>query len=192
MIFDTRCLGCDNPIPDSKRADSIYCSVNCRAKWKHKTQQKERNKYVLAWKHAHKKRWRELEHKSYLKNKDKRLARGKERYYETIDYQKTRKHEFNKALKQEVFNHYGGKCYCCGETILSGLTLDHINQDGAAHRREIQKDSTGKGTAGRMWKWAKKHNYPDIFRVACWTCNSMAFYNQGVCPHSEVNDGNRK
>src|SRR5438132_3637751 len=31
-------------------------------------------------------------------------------------------------LKFQVINHYGGKCICCGETLLGLLTMDHINE----------------------------------------------------------------
>ncbi len=51
-----------------------------------------------------------------------------------------RMRELNKASKlrrrEKVFNHYGKKCACCGESIYEFLTIDHINNDGAKHKRE--------------------------------------------------------
>lgn len=176
MIFDKLCRECGNPIPINKRSDSVCCSRKCIDDYK--------NKRVSDWKKANPERRKELEKQSYERNKEKRLTRSKERYYETLDYQKERKKKSNRELKKRVFDHYGqgkAECHCCGESILEGLTLDHINQDGAEHRRQEMKK--GKGTGFKMWRWAIKNQFPPIFRVACWTCNSMAYYNNGICPH---------
>ena len=41
-------------------------------------------------------------------------------------------------LKNEVFQAYGGyQCACCGETEPMFLTIDHVGNDGADHRRVI-------------------------------------------------------
>lgn len=76
--------------------------------------------------------------------------------------------------RKEVIGHYGGKCVCCGESDWHFLSLDHVNNDGAQHRREIGQS--------RLYKWAQDNNYPDSLRVLCYNCNmARAFY--GKCPH---------
>jgi hypothetical protein len=75
----------------------------------------------------------------------------------------------------QVFAHYGRRCACCGETEQAFLTVDHINNDGAKHRREL-----GKGLALRGW--IVKHNWPKIFQILCWNCN-CAKWRVGICPH---------
>ena len=41
-------------------------------------------------------------------------------------------------LKAEIFLGYGGAfCACCGESELAFLSIDHINDNGAEHRRVI-------------------------------------------------------
>lgn len=40
-------------------------------------------------------------------------------------------------LKNEVFEIYGNKCSCCGETERLFLTIDHVNGGGNAHRRKV-------------------------------------------------------
>lgn len=70
---------------------------------------------------------------------------------------------------------YGNRCACCGETRPEFLSIDHVNNDGAAHRREIG--------SGNLPAWLRAHNYPAGFQVLCYNCNmAKAFF--GSCPHS--------
>jgi hypothetical protein len=80
-------------------------------------------------------------------------------------------------LKLDIFNHYGMKCDCCGDTKIESLTIDHINGDGAEHRRM--------GLIGsRMYEWVKKNNYPKDLRLLCMNCN-WAIGVYGYCPHQK-------
>lgn len=83
-----------------------------------------------------------------------------------------------------VLNHYGSKCACCGETEEMFLCIDHKNNDGAAHRKEI-------GTGSRMMKWIIDNGFPDTFQVLCQNCNIGKYLNGGVCPHQETKDAVR-
>ncbi|OAI39603.1 hypothetical protein AYO40_01175 [Planctomycetaceae bacterium SCGC AG-212-D15] len=83
-------------------------------------------------------------------------------------------------IKRDVFAHYGGSCYCCGESNIAILCLDHKNEDGAAHRRTF-KGSNGAGV--HFYRWVKRNGYPEDYRVACWSCNSASYHNNGICPH---------
>lgn len=82
-------------------------------------------------------------------------------------------------VKNEVIQYYGGKCACCGESELIFLNIDHINQDGAEHRRKQPEASGG----ARFYYWLKKNNFPEGYRVLCFNCN-FAIYHLGECPHS--------
>lgn len=78
-----------------------------------------------------------------------------------------------RRLKLEVFNAYGGpQCNCCGETLLSGLSIDHIAGDGALHRRQIKN----------LYAWLKNNNWPSGFQVLCMTCN-FSKRTHTVCEH---------
>ena len=79
----------------------------------------------------------------------------------------------------EALDAYGGPiCSCCGETSVFFLTLDHINNDGAEHRRRT------KGASGKVLAWVlKKEGYPPGFQVLCFNCNCGKARNGGVCPH---------
>jgi hypothetical protein len=83
-------------------------------------------------------------------------------------------------LKQEVFAAYGGaRCACCGEDTFAFLTLDHMNDDGADHRRTIV-------VRGEMFYSAlRKAGFPQepSLRVMCFNCNCGRRLNNGICPH---------
>lgn len=85
-------------------------------------------------------------------------------------------------LRLEVFNAYGGPhCQCCGEDEILFLTIDHINDDGAAHRKTLPRTYSG----GKFYKWLKRNKYPSGFRVLCFNCNCGRQRNGGVCPHHQ-------
>lgn len=80
-------------------------------------------------------------------------------------------------MKADVMAHYGGACACCGTDDLWVLSIDHINGDGAAHRRELKARGETFG-----YHWLKKNGFPDGFQVLCLNCNlARGFY--GYCPH---------
>lgn len=90
-----------------------------------------------------------------------------------------------KQAKIDVFDYYGRVCVCCGETIPKFLTIDHINNDGAEHRREIF--GVNKGGAGlNFYLWLKRHGFPEGFQTLCMNCNFGRRMNNGICPHKET------
>ena len=54
----------------------------------------------------------------------------------TLSDQKNRS-KYTRNKKILVFNHYGKVCQCCGEPRLTVLAIDHIDGNGAEHRRSI-------------------------------------------------------
>lgn len=60
------------------------------------------------------------------------------------------------------------KCSNCGFDNIDGLVIDHINNDGAEHRRKIGHGTT---TGGKIFSWLIKNNMPDGFQVLCHNCN---------------------
>lgn len=88
--------------------------------------------------------------------------------------------EYNLKRRKIVINHYSNgtnKCSCCGESIFEFLTIDHINNDGSEHRKEIG------GGGHTLIDWIIKNNYPQGFNISCFNCNSGRAYNNGICPH---------
>jgi hypothetical protein len=82
-------------------------------------------------------------------------------------------------VRYEVIAAYGGFCACCGETEIRFLQMDHINNDGAAHRKEIKI---------QLSTWLKQQGYPEGFQVLCANCNFAKHTNGGTCPHQERMD----
>lgn len=85
------------------------------------------------------------------------------------------------VLKQECVNHYGGKCSCCGEILIEFLSLDHINGNGNIHRKFLFKHNVG---GSHMYRWLKKNNFPEGYRLLCMNCNWAMRYRK-ECPHKQ-------
>jgi hypothetical protein len=110
------------------------------------------------------------------KRKDKREKEWRRKHRKQINENIKR---CNQRLRIEVLEAYGGKCACCGETEIKFLSIDHVEGNGAAHRRDVVKSGGGQ----QFWRWLKKNNYPSGFQVLCHNCNmAKAFY--GSCPHT--------
>lgn len=92
--------------------------------------------------------------------------------------------EWRQKLKREVFEAYGGAiCICCGEREFSFLSVDHIENNGADHRRELNPKY---GTGGaRFYGWLKRSRFPKGFQVLCMNCQWGKKLNAGICPHKE-------
>ena len=100
----------------------------------------------------------------YAKNKERERARMK---------------TYRDSVKQRVYEAYGGAlCKCCGETNVKFLTVDHANNDGAKHRREIGQ----RGGIG-VYLWLVENDFPLGFQILCYNCNLGRAHNAGVCPH---------
>jgi hypothetical protein len=77
-------------------------------------------------------------------------------------------------LRAECFAAYGDACACCGERTPEFLTIDHVHDDGAAHRRTL--------TIG-MYQALRGLGYPrDDYQLLCMNCN-FAKSKRGGCPH---------
>jgi hypothetical protein len=83
--------------------------------------------------------------------------------------------DWAKRKKQEVVDHYGGKCACCGENRIEFLTIDHKHNNGNEERRQYKSQA---------WKIAFKRGFPDDYQVLCYNCNN-ARAHYGICPHQQ-------
>jgi hypothetical protein len=85
------------------------------------------------------------------------------------------------ALKDAVIAGYGGACSCCGESIREFLTIDHIHNDGAQHRR------SEKAVGAPLYRRLIGDGFPrDRFQLLCFNCNCGKQQNGGVCPHQQM------
>jgi hypothetical protein len=68
-----------------------------------------------------------------------------------------------------IYSNGTNKCAICECGEYSKLCIDHPNNDGTAHRKELGIIGGG-GVA--FANWLKKQGYPDGYRVLCKSCNS--------------------
>jgi len=88
-------------------------------------------------------------------------------------------------FRRKVFERYGGaKCACCGETIFVFLTIDHTNNDGAKHRKEVGR------AAYNICRWLHRNGYPPGFQVLCMNCNWAKRF--GPCPHQVMREARQR
>jgi len=128
-------------------------------------------------------------------NHDKILIIRKKRYNERKDeikiirknyYNKNKKHlnmyniKTSLRLKMKVFNHYTNfniKCNCCGENMIEFLSIDHVNNDGAEHRKKVHSGSS-------LYYWLINNNYPSGYQILCMNCNFAKGKDKDhICPH---------
>ena len=129
---------------------------------------------------------REYQRKWKAANREHVLAMERARYHAQSPEQKSEKVIKNRGYRRQVrldaIDRYGGKCACCDESNMEFLCFDHINNDGATHRKQMADRSIA--------PWLRRNNYPNGFRVLCHNCN-MARGIYGYCPHNnERSDDN--
>ena len=110
------------------------------------------------------KQWR-INHTDKVKGQNKRYyLKHKEKAY--MNYHNIYRKEYRNQFKARVLTHYGnGKlaCVICGESRLACLSIDHINNNGYQHRKEIRAEGGG----NRFYEWLEKNNYPAGYQTLC-------------------------
>src|SRR5579859_3625029 len=91
----------------------------------------------------------------------------KDLYYRDIEKHQQIRHDRNRKKRDKVFDYYGRKCVCCGETIDTFLCIDHINGGGNQHRKQLNL-----GSGGSFYDWLIKEGFPGGFQTLCYNCNN--------------------
>ena len=116
----------------------------------------------MDWERARRKQY---DKEYYQENRDRILKQHRERRDRNILYAK----KYQEKLKFTVLTEYSEgdypKCVICGEERMGCLSIDHINNDGAEHRREI-----GYSSGGQLYRWLKRNNFPSGFQTLCMNC----------------------
>jgi len=126
-----------------------------------------------------------------LRAKEKIRTKKRRQDIKYVESERVRGRQYLADLRHNTIMAYGGyKCNCCGETEPLFLTIDHINNDGANHRRAVKKSSPGNGKGGStaVYKWLRDNGYPKGFQILCMNCNFGKSRNKGVCPHKEYHN----
>lgn len=114
----------------------------------------------------------------------KRSKAWRTKYIDLVLSQEHKRAKERRAeIKDQTFMAYGGyQCACCGETERIFLTLDHVNNDGAAFRRKIAgKQARGGGQV--TYRWLMQNGFPPGYQILCANCNYGKRMNGGICPH---------
>lgn len=134
------------------------------------------------WKHREKRLQEKKEY--YIKNKIEIDKKHKKWYDNNSEQVKTQHKEYRKnhkiktnnqgrldnfkkhILVLQIYSEGTMKCKFCGFDDIDCLDIDHINNDGAEHRRKIFSEY-----GGSFSQWLIKNNFPDGFQVLCKNCN---------------------
>lgn len=92
----------------------------------------------------------------------------------------------NRRLRLEALAAYGGKCACCGEDEEAFLVLDHVEDNGAEHRRSLGYDAKRSGAGIHTYRALRKAGWPEGMQVLCANCNTAKV--RGTCPHQAVTE----
>jgi len=88
-------------------------------------------------------------------------------------------------LRAAVLLAYGNVCACCGESHKEFLVIDHVDDNGAAHRRQLFGSQKGSGQA--TYRWLQSNGFPPGFQTLCHNCNWAKAH--GGCPHQREREG---
>ena len=148
------CNKCNIPLTNDNTTKSYYGNI-CRACY---------NLYHKKVQPKHGKRY-------YVKTKEQRAG------YFKIRAEQKKKDRW--AVRLEVVSHYSPDMCCvkCGFNDIRALSVDHINSDGSKHRKEDK-------SARFIYKWLKKHDYPEGFQILCMNCNFIKRYENNEMPHA--------
>lgn len=119
--------------------------------------------------------------KARLSNPEKYRIHQREHRSRHLELVREQRRQSGMRLKQDVMNAYGGKCQCCGEYRFSMMTIDHIHENGAAHRNELN-GGFGRDKSVDFYRWLKFENFPSGFQVLCYNCN-ISKHRLGRCEH---------
>lgn len=135
---------------------------------------------VKAWAETSKDRIRENRKRYHKENREKIIDRVNKWVSENPDKRRKNALAHYYRLQDAAIMAYGGyTCRWCGIDEPLVLSLDHIDNDGAEHRKKL-----GFKGGARLYNWLKQNGYPQGFQVLCMNCNQGKHRNGGVLPPS--------
>lgn len=140
---------------------------------KNRTEEQKEKAKLFSKMYYYKMKGNELKYNEYKIKHNEASIRYRQKHKEKIQVSNYIKYN---DLKEIVYQHYGNKCACCGESIKSFLQIDHINNDGSIQRKKLGR--------GEVWyKWIIRNNFPNDLQILCANCNQSKRMNNGVCEH---------
>lgn len=116
-------------------------------------------------------------HRRYRKdNIEKRRQWNRDWIIKNRDRYNASKYRYRDRLKLEVLRYYGNgiiKCATCPFDNIDALCLDHIENDGAAHRRALKIGGRNLPPGMRTYEALKLAGYPTGLQILCANCNMI-------------------
>lgn len=133
-------------------------------------------KRVKDWNEKSKEHLRVYKQKYHQEHREEIIAKVNDWVAKNPEKRKQNALNYYYRLYHEAIMAYGGyRCACCGETEPLFLSIDHMNNDGKAHRTAV-------GAVG-VFKDLRDRGWPPGFQVLCMNCNHGRHRNGGICPH---------
>lgn len=118
-----------------------------------------------AYREAHREELR-AQQREYAKRNEERIKAYKSSPH-ALELRRARR----RLVKAEAFEAYGGPvCSRCGEGRFDCLTIDHIAQDGAAHRKK------GEPRGSELCARLKRQGWPADYRILCQNCQRIVYW----------------
>ena len=110
-------------------------------------------------------------------NKQAKIRHTKNRERDNINT-----YMYNVNLKRETIDKYSPSMMCqrCGFDDIRALSIDHIDNNGSTHRRNI-----GVLGGNAFYRWLKKQGYPQGYQVLCMNCQMIKQIEQNVRDYPE-------
>jgi len=130
-------------------------------------------------------RVKELSKKSAERRKDKIKVYKKEYYIKNREWILEEEKERTAArfkerlqIRVDIFNLFGGKCAWCPENDYDVLVIDHINDDGAADRKENKIRGGFKIVERLIKRGVSETDLKQKYQCLCANCNSIKQYKK--------------
>lgn len=115
----------------------------------------------------------------YWRHRDERIAYTQDFYRKNARRLSRKNAAFKGHVRRTVRAYLGNKCVCCGETEQEFLSVDHVRNNGAKHRREKGREAW----MWEVWKAIKDKRIVTEYALMCFNCNFSKHFGKGVCAH---------
>lgn len=134
-------------------------------------------KSCYQYKYARTPKFRAGQRRTYLKHRTERIAHCQAWYRKNKPKVIVGIRELYHRYRQQVLEHYGSYCACCGEEEVLFLNIDHVKGDGKQHRAKHGNNQLN------VFRSIIKAGFPADYRILCFNCNLGRQLNGGRCPH---------
>jgi hypothetical protein len=115
----------------------------------------------------------------YWRHRNEVVERRKEFYRKNAARMSRNAAVFKGHVRRATRAYLGNKCACCGETEQEFLSVDHVRNNGAKHRREKGREAW----MWEVWKAIKEKRIVTEYQLMCFNCNFSKHFGKGVCAH---------